>query len=418
MKKTEGTPSEKEESMNEKTKRIYTVYLLSVSILALLITALRTVAVINSLDVSSGYFALGTGTHTAANILTAVAVVTSLTAGPLLAGRLEVKHRTPHLPTVFSSAFLAFLLLAFAFFHFCEISAEFRGGSEASTQTVLSSGIAIIFSVVGAFSFVISASSTAEYSARKAICASFVVLFCIMYTMFLYFEPRLPLNADVKLLAQMALLSASLFFLYDARIALGRPKWAARAAIGLVSVVITASVSIPNLIYYLLYRESVLETPIHDFLIFAFGLYIFARMTSLTSRAPKPAEGFLGEALEMSRLSDSEQLSFFTGGAPLPIESEEETEDAEQELLAPPAPPASAPTQPSEEPISEGAPTESERPIEEAVSDEEESEPLFRESESDLPLDDLFSAPADLDEETHENDVLTSGLAEESTEEE
>ncbi len=398
--------------MNERTKRIYTVYLLAITAAALLITVLRTVAIVNHLDVKNGYFALGTGVHTAANILTLIAVAAALTAGPLLAGHLHVRHRAPHLTTIFSSAFLAFLLLAFAFFHFCEIAAEFKGSGEASTQAVLSSGIAIVFSLIGASGFVISASSSAEYSAKKAISATFVVLFCLMYTMFLYFEPSLPLNADVKLLAQAALLSAALFFLYDARIALGRPRWAARAAVGLAAMVVTASAAFPNLIYYLLYRESVLETPVHDFLILGFFLYILARMTSLVNSTPPPADGFFGEALEMSRLADAEQLTFFPSASELPTEEDGEA-SAEDELLAPPSEAGGLLAEPSEQ-ISFAA--EPESGFEEERLAEAEPSAMAEDDPDLLSYDDLFSTPDGFEEETNENDVLSAGFSDDETE--
>lgn len=388
--------------MNEKTKRIYGIYLLGASLMALVITILRTLATVRELDVATGYLALGSGLHRAASILTLVSLVLCLSAAPVLAGRLRVKHRVPHLPTLFASAFVAFLLLAFAFFHLCEILSVL--GDESTliavrNQTVISRSIAIVFSLSGASGFMIAASGAPELSARRTFSSCFVVLFCLIYTLFLYFEPSLPLNADVKLLAQGALLAAALFFLYDARITLGKPRWAFRTAIGLAAMLITASVSLPNLIYYLLRHESVLQTPVHDFLIFGFFLYISARMTSLCDLTPAPAEGFFGEALEMSRLSGAEQqISFFGADEVQDIDEVEAITEAE-ELLAPP-------TEPVPEETAEPLPAFDGEPEEIA----EASEAVEAESEESDLLD-LFGAPSEQTEEASEDDILTAGIA-------
>ena len=71
----------------------------------------------------------------------------------------------------------------------------------------------------------------------------------------------------------MAYLFAALFFLYETRLSMGRERWGAYTAFGLIASLLTAYSSIPSLICYLatknLISHSIYET------VFTLSLFIF-----------------------------------------------------------------------------------------------------------------------------------------------
>lgn len=308
--------------MTAKTKRAYKGYLTLSLLLALVLTVLRSAALLWHYDAAIGYFEAGVGLPELANLLTLLALPLCVSlCFTLGGGKLKGAQTRFHLPTAFSSALVAFLLIAFAALHVTELSSELSAGTEADLRPIVTSALAALFSVLGSVSFILSASMGAEVSAKKAFSSSAVVLFAIVYALFLYFDTELPINAPEKLLSQITLLSVALFFLYETRIALAQPMPAVRAAFGILAMILTASSSVPNLLYYAANGRAVLETPVHDFLILALFLYLVARLTSLVPRDDQGVSPFFRDALadEEESVSSVGQISFFNDdAAPVP----------------------------------------------------------------------------------------------------
>jgi hypothetical protein len=318
--------------MTGKTRSIYSFYLFGAITVTTLVTVLRTIAILRFYEPENGYFSLSSAIPSIANWITVGAVLLLLTAVFTLRRKLQVTSVTPHIPTLFSSAFAGFMLLAFGTFHVASIFRELTSAAPM-LQSVIASTLAVVLSFVGVASFVATALRSSEVDPLRASAFSAVVLFCLFYVMYLYFEKRYALNADIKILSQMALLSSAIYFLYEARIALGRPRWAARTAVGMIAMLLTASVSIPNLIFAVARKTPALETPVQDFLLFAFFLYILARLTSLKNRDAEPIGGFFGEALAAMDENEApntlaaeplEQLSFFAPSGEGPSEASPE----------------------------------------------------------------------------------------------
>ena len=107
----------------------------------------------------------------------------------------------------------------------------------------------------------------------------------------LYFDSSSALNAPNKLVDQMAALAAATFFLYEARISLGREMWRAYSGFGLVAALLLAYASIPELIVYLT-RGAVITSHIEaSVLLFALLLFVFMRLClvmSLSEEGEKP----------------------------------------------------------------------------------------------------------------------------------
>ena len=311
--------------MTEKTRKIYRVYLSLTLLLAALLTVLRSLAILNHYDAAIGYFDGESLLSTLANVLTLLAVPFCLSIPFVLGGgKLGQEARRFHLPTVFTAALTAFLLIAFASLRLTEIATEILADAPTNPRVVFTSAGAALLSVFGAISFILTASLSAEVSAKKAFSTSAVVLFALCYAMFLYFESDLPLNAPQKLLTQVTMLVLAVFFLYETRVALACPMPAVRAAFGMLAMILTASASIPNLIYYLSSHSAVLWTPVHDFLLFAFFLYLTSRLTALAISGGRVIDPFFSSALASDEESVASvgQISFFNDDPnPAPITS-------------------------------------------------------------------------------------------------
>ena len=301
--------------MTDKIKKTYKTYFALSLMLALALAVLRTIAVLRHYDIATGYFDEGHLLSQLTNLLTLLALPLCLSVPMTLGGdKLRIPPARFHLLSAFSSALVAFLLIAFAALHVTEITAEVRADAPTSPRVVLTSAVSAILSVLGAVSFILTASMGAEVSAKKAFSSSSVVLFAIVYALFLYFDGELPINAPEKLLAQVTLLSVALFFLYETRVALGQPMPAVRAGLGFLALVLTVSSSIPNLIYYAVNRAALLETPVHDFLILSFALYLVARLSAVLPSGGTDATPFFDAELagEEESVSSVGQISFFT----------------------------------------------------------------------------------------------------------
>ena len=320
--------------MIEKTKRIFRIYLAGTLLLTAAVVVLRTIALFSAgFDHANGYFALHSMTHEIARLATVIGVILLLTQLAPLRGKMEIREPGKGLPVVFSVALAGILVLAFSLFRLFELHPASlstriaRGG--ISVQAVIFCIATAFFGAVAAISSVFSVAKRQVLNAVHALAAMSVSLLALFYTLFLYFDYTLPMNADVKIASQAAFLSVALFFLCEARIALDRPMWTLYAAVGMISLLLTVTVAVPNLLYALVRQTPVLDSAIDDFLRLGFAIYILAHFSSLTVKPPQTVGGIAGRILAEAEAAseaepmdpeDVEQISFF-GDEPRPAEA-------------------------------------------------------------------------------------------------
>ncbi len=320
--------------MIEKTKRIFRIYLAGTLLLTAAVVVLRTIALFSAgFDHANGYFALHSMTHEIARLATVIGVILLLTQLAPLRGKMEIREPGKGLPVVFSVALAGILVLAFSLFRLFELHPASlstriaRGG--ISVQAVIFCIATAFFGAVAAISSVFSVAKRQVLNAVHALAAMSVSLLALFYTLFLYFDYTLPMNADVKIASQAAFLSVALFFLCEARIALDRPMWTLYAAVGMISLLLTVTVAVPNLLYALVRQTPVLDSAIDDFLLLGFAIYILAHFSSLTVKPPQTVGGIAGRILAEAEAAseaepmdpeDVEQISFF-GDEPRPAEA-------------------------------------------------------------------------------------------------
>ena len=308
--------------MTEKTKKAYRIYLSFAILFALALTAVRSYAVLRYYDLESRYFELGAAlpnvVHALAWLSLIFALLVPLTLGK---GKLSAPPIRFHLPTAFTSALVAFLLIAFATLHISDIGEAFLSDKAIDFRPFISLVVSVIAAAIGSVSFILSASFAREISAKKAITTLCVVVFAAFYSTILYFDRRVNYNDPQYVLAEMTLVAIAFFFLFESRLALARPKPATRVGLGLTAMILAFSSSVPNLLFYLVNRKPIFENPMHDFLIFAFALYILARLFALITPSSSEHSLFFKESVPVDEESVSSvgQISFFgDDAAPAP----------------------------------------------------------------------------------------------------
>lgn len=158
-----------------------------------------------------------------------------------------------------------------------------------SKNAEIAKGLALMTAILAPLSavhFFLSTFLTERHARLRAYFALATVLLGALYAAFLYFNPGTPINAPNKLAEQMAYLFASIFFLYETRISLGREMWRGYTVFGLIAATLTAYASIPAIITYLSNGKRVTATVESAALLFAFSVFIFARMIMTALASP------------------------------------------------------------------------------------------------------------------------------------
>ena len=137
-------------------------------------------------------------------------------------------------------------------------------------------GALAILSIVAFFLSIMIQKRGTLYKAAFSLC---IVFFLAFYAAFLFFNKEAhPTNSPNKTVDQMAYLFASVFFLYESRIFLGRAKWRAYVAFGLSATLLCVYSAIPSLITYAVSGYVVSDTIIESILTLAIGLYIGSKL--------------------------------------------------------------------------------------------------------------------------------------------
>ncbi len=137
----------------------------------------------------------------------------------------------------------------------------------------------------------------------------------VFYSMLIYLDGTLSINDSNKVLRQMAFIFSALFFLYEARISLGREMWRAYAAFGLIAASLTAYASVPAIITYYVNGEIVSHmgykslASIEEYLLLlALFVYILSSLF-LTSSLMEKKENKLIKMLESNAKECDERVN-------------------------------------------------------------------------------------------------------------
>lgn len=237
-----------------------------------------------------------------------------------------------YVPTGLVSASLLFLSIQM-FREFASLRKQTTGFFEGAVNSkIVIEVLAIACAVMSLLSivhFIYTALDERERSKNRANFGLFTILLLSAYSVFLYFTKELPINAPTKIVDQMAYLFASVFFLYETRLSLGRERWREYISFGFISAMLTAYSSIPTIILYIAEGKLLSHSIYESALALSLFIFITARILltgELIEDKPSPlAESLISAAnsrnaellaketpdAEISNADDGvEQLSF------------------------------------------------------------------------------------------------------------
>ena len=265
--------------MNKNTKliRLYSALLLLFSAAAV---TLRAVACLNDLEYSIGLFSSYTMVR-ASGIVAAIGALLLFTY-VFLADRISAVPSFSEPSTYVPSGLTAISLI----FLCASLLTDKNTETDAPRTVIIICAVMALLSVVH---FFLNAFLTEAHNELRAYFSLATVAFTAIYVSYLYFESSLPVNAPGKITDEIAYLFSSLFFLYEARISLGRERWRAYTAFGLVAALLNAYSAIPALIVYFVNGRVISNSIQETLLTFALFIFITARIV-MVSRLKESTE--------------------------------------------------------------------------------------------------------------------------------
>ena len=257
--------------MNSHTKslRLY-LYLYTVAILTTV--TLRTVSLTSFFNFETAYYSNSTLISVANAVLVAFLVLclSYIFAGSRRSLVASFSSPATYVPTGISATSLIFLMQRLL-----------KANSDKTVATVTT--VCAALALLSAVHFFLNAFLAEERTRLRAGFAIATVMFLCSYAAYIYFGSALPFNAPNKIVDEMAYLFCALFFLYEARISLGRSIWHGYIAFGLISGILSAYSSIPALITYFAKGKSVSTSPEESLMTLALFIFISLRLVLVLS---------------------------------------------------------------------------------------------------------------------------------------
>ncbi len=254
-----------------KTKKNIHINTLILFVGALASSVLRCVAIMTDLDPKYGYFREKSLINAASWVLLAACIL--IAAEALF--NMKRKNLAPDFqaPVTYIPAGLCGASLLFVAKYLFESFYKLTTGKDSSPLTsglALISGIFALAAVAAFAAFVIC---RGRLNTVRALFTMAISIFALLFASHIYFDTSLPLNAPNKITDLVAYIFVSLFFLFEARISLGREKWNLYTLFGGMAALLCAYSSIPSLIAF--FAEGyIISTGIYESIL-TFTLFIF-----------------------------------------------------------------------------------------------------------------------------------------------
>lgn len=246
--------------MNTNSKRLG-IYLAIMMVLTAAATTLRSIACVIHLDYASGFFT-DKSLLTVANVIITATVI-GMFSYLFVAERINLLASFSTGATYVTTGVLG---VATAFLGTSIISFVSIASRYSSRQDSIMSADKFL-PIVGVICAVLAFASIAHHffnafitESRAEIRAYFAlasISFLGLYAMLIYLDSTLAIGESTKILRLTAFLLSALFFLYEARISIGREMWRVYTAFGLAAASLTAYASIPAIIAYFVNGELV-----------------------------------------------------------------------------------------------------------------------------------------------------------------
>lgn len=166
-------------------------------------------------------------------------------------------------------------------------SAVTAGGSR--TVLLVMAILCAVFALLSVAHFFLNAFLTEGKTELRSYFAVATVMTLACYAAYLYFAQGEAMNSPNRITDQMAFLFSALFFLYEARISLGREKWRAYCVFGMMAASACLYSAVPSMILYLATGQAVFAGLEQAILTLCVGFFILMRLI-LTVNLPEAEE--------------------------------------------------------------------------------------------------------------------------------
>lgn len=283
-------------------------------------SVLRTLALFYSFDFASGYFEDKLLISIATAVVVAMAVF-ALSYIPL-AKKTRLVASFDNMATYIPSGLVAVALLTISAHLFISSGAGIR-----STPTK----ILAILAMISVAHFLYNTLSVKKENMTRAYFSLVTISFLAGYVAYLYFDGSMPLNSPNRVVDIMAYLFAALFFLYEARISLGRDCWRAYIAFGLTAAMLMGYSSVPAIILYFA-RGALISNSIAEVaLSFTLFIFIVARLLLISELGDDESSDIVKMVGSMTEERKAKIDESFASRAYSNIKVENDSEDAEYE---------------------------------------------------------------------------------------
>ena len=301
------------------------IYLFSLFAIILSASVLRTVAILRDLDFATGYFDEKPLIIVASALVIAMAILSL--SYPVVAKRVRLVAAFDNMATNLPSGLAAVALI---FISANLLSSETLGGT-AGVLSLLSALLAL----AAAAYFLYNALVLGRKSLLRGWLCLATVMFLITYACYLYFDVSLPLNSPNRVTDMMAYLFAAVFFLFEARISIGRDAWHRYIVFGLIASLLTAYSSIPAIITYFVRGAVISNSIAESALSFTLFIFITARLilVSELSEDEKSEFAVLVEDISQKRLAELSEALASRACEDVNVENEESADDEGEEFF-------------------------------------------------------------------------------------
>ena len=264
--------------MRKSTASPYLLYLITIPTVAVAMVALRTTALLSGYEADLGRYANQTLSLINGLLLLAAAGGLALLTHEMR----ELFISNPNyrdLPTLFSGVFASITLILFGITLPLGVAA---GENRYAISLAVFSGI---MALAAALIFVFRSFNGTAKSGIFAILNLPITLLGVFFPFYLSFRNGVRIGDPAIAMATVAWILIAFFFLGEARIALGRAMWGLHAYITALTVITSAALALPNLVYHLANGEALLGNSEHDFAVLALFLYALARFFAVSCTA-------------------------------------------------------------------------------------------------------------------------------------
>ncbi len=255
-------------------KHWLTIGILLAPLFSLIAVILHCLSLFREFEGNRGYFAENAPVRTGLLAFCVAAFLIFILWAVIFRREFSLPVYTGSLTVFFSSSFMVVTLLVFSISGLLALSSAV---GMTATFLLLASLLALV-SVVYFLLFLHPASPINTKRGMLGIAPAFFALFMAMI---LYFDQSTQMNHPLKLLSLFAFLLIAIYALGECRGLFCRQAPALHFVITASAMLISAVASVPNILYALAEGKELVLSTVYDFVLFAYSLYILARLLQM-----------------------------------------------------------------------------------------------------------------------------------------